>query len=434
MCKILLLLIALSLLSCTQKEFKPDMNQIAEKFVKLVLKVGQYDPAVVDAYYGPEEWKPAELTKEQKENYPLNELLVQVVNIQNSLDIVNSVNLADEEKMRKVFLSKQLIAIKARIEMIGGKKYKFDEESKLLYDEVAPHLEQEHFTKILSDLDKLLPGKGDVAKRFEDYRNQFIIPIEKLDTVFMTAIKEGRKRTLKYIPLPEKENFVVEYVKDKPWGAYNWYKGNSFSVIQVNTDLPVYIDRAFDLACHEGYPGHHVYNLLLEKNLLKEKKWMEFSIYPLFSPTSLIAEGTANYGVKVAFPGEERIQYEKEVLFPLAGLDATKVEEYYKILHLFEQLNFARNEASRKYYDGEFTKEELQSWLVKYCLYTPDRATKSVDFIDTYGSYIINYNYGQQLVKEYIESRGGTKDNPEKRWAIFTDLISKPYTPSDLKN
>ncbi|MCP5062941.1 MAG: hypothetical protein GY936_10800 [Ignavibacteriae bacterium] len=410
------------------------MNSIAEKFVKLVLKVGQYDPAVVDAYHGPEEWKPVELSNEQKQNYPLNNFISEVEFLQSSLDKIEDDKLSKDEELRKIFLSKQLIAIKTRIEMIGGKKYKFDEESKLLYDEIAPNYKQEHFAEILTELDKLLPGKGNVAKRFEDYRNQFVISLEKLDTVFMTAIKEGRRRTLKYIPLPEKENFVVEYVKDKPWGAYNWYKGNNFSVIQVNTDLPVYIDRAVDLACHEGYPGHHVYNLLLEKNLLKDKKWMEFSIYPLFSPTSLIAEGTANYGIKVAFPGEERIKYEKEFLFPLAGLDATKAEEYYEILELFEQLNFARNEASRKYYDGEFTKEELQKWLVKYCLYTSDRAAKSVDFIDTYGTYIINYNHGQEMVKEYIEKRGGTKDNPSKRWEIFTDLISKPYTPSDLKN
>ena len=432
--KHLLLLFTLLLISCSQKESKNEMNSIAEKFVKLVLKVGQYDPAVVDAYHGPDEWKPEELSSEDKNNYPLNNFIKEVESLQNSLNKIEDVSLTQEEVMRKIFLSKQLIAIKAKIEMVGGEKYKFDEESQMLYDGVAPHLTQEHFTEILYDLDNLLPGKGDVAKRFENYRNQFIIPIEKLDTVFMTAIKEGRKRTLKYIPLPEKESFVVEYVKDKPWGAYNWYKGNSFSVIQVNTDLPVYIDRAVDLGCHEGYPGHHVYNLLLEKNLLKGNKWMEFSIYPLFSPTSLIAEGTANYGVKVAFPGEERIEYEKNVLFPLAGLDAAKADEYYKILYLFEKLNFARNEASRKYYDEEFTKEELQNWLVKYCLYTPDRAAKSVDFIDAYGSYIINYNYGQQLVKEYIESRGGTNDKPDKRWEIFTDLISKPYTPSDLKN
>ena len=37
----------------------------------------------------------------------------------------------------------------------------------------------------------------------------------------------------------------------------------------MNTDLPIYIDRAIDLACHEGYPGHHVYNVLLEKNLVR---------------------------------------------------------------------------------------------------------------------------------------------------------------------
>ncbi len=430
---ILFLIVLLLLNSCSQKESKSDMNSIAEKFVKLVLKVGQYDPAVVDAYHGPKEWLPGELTEDQKNKYPLDLFMSQVGDLQNSLSDINSVQLTDEEKMRKNFLSKQLIALRAKIEMVGGKKYKFDEESQLLYDGVAPHYEQEHFAEILAELDKLLPGKGDVAKRFENYRNQFIIPTEKLNTVFMAAIEEGRRRTLKYIPLPERENFVVEYVKDKPWGAYNWYKGNSFSVIQVNTDLPVYIDRAIDLACHEGYPGHHVYNLLLEKNLLNDKNWVEFSIYPLFSPTSLIAEGTANYGVKVAFPGVERIEYEKNVLFPLAGLDSSKAEEYYKTLNLFEQLNFARNEASRKYYDGEFTKEELQSWLVKYCLSTPERAAKSVDFVDTYGSYIINYNYGQQLVKEYIESRVGTSDNPSKRWEIFTDLISKPYTPSDLK-
>jgi hypothetical protein len=46
----------------------------------------------------------------------------------------------------------------------------------------------------------------------------------------------------------------------------------------VNTDLPVYIDRAIDLAAHEGYPGHHVYNALLEKNLVRDRGWIELSM------------------------------------------------------------------------------------------------------------------------------------------------------------
>ena len=97
---------------------------------------------------------------------------------------------------------------------------------------------------------------------------------------------------------------------DKPWSGYNWYQGGGRSVIQVNTDLPITIDRAIDLAAHEGYPGHHVYNALLEKHLVDGRGWVEFSVYPLFSPQSLIAEGSANYGIDVAFPGEERLAFE----------------------------------------------------------------------------------------------------------------------------
>ena len=130
---------------------------------------------------------------------------------------------------------------------------------------------------------------------------KFVIPTDKLKDVFNAAIKECRTKTLNHIKLPEQESFKVEYVKDKPWGAYNWYKGNFYSVIEVNTDLPIYIDRAVDLAAHEGYPGHHVYNVLLESNLAKKRNWAEFKVYALFSPQSLIAEGTANYGIANGF-------------------------------------------------------------------------------------------------------------------------------------
>ena len=93
---------------------------------------------------------------------------------------------------------------------------------------------------------------------------------------------ECRRRTLEHIALPEGESFTIEYVSDKPWTGYNWYKGDAVSLIQVNTDLPISISRAVDLGCHEGYPGHHTYNALLEKNLVRDKGWVEYSLYPLF--------------------------------------------------------------------------------------------------------------------------------------------------------
>ena len=35
------------------------MNDVAERYVKLVLAVGQHDKDYVDAFYGPPEWKSA---------------------------------------------------------------------------------------------------------------------------------------------------------------------------------------------------------------------------------------------------------------------------------------------------------------------------------------------------------------------------------------
>jgi hypothetical protein len=259
-----------------------------------------------------------------------------------------------------------------------------------------------------------------------------VIPKEKLDTVFQLAIKECRARTLAHVALPPNESFAVEYVTNKPWGGYNWYKGNVHSVIQVNTDLPIFIDRAVDLAAHEGYPGHHVYNSLLEKNLVRDRGWMEFSVYALFSPQSLIAEGTANFGRDVAFPTKtERMKFEKEVLFPAAGIDASRADEYYAVQDLMKQLDYAANEAARRLINGEIDESAAVQWLQKYAVMEPARAQQRMKFIQRYRSYVINYNLGQDMVRRYIEERSGT--DPEKRWSEFAKLLSSPRLPSGLQ-
>ncbi|NIW37006.1 MAG: hypothetical protein GWN32_10900, partial [Gemmatimonadetes bacterium] len=142
----------------------------------------------------------------------------------------------------------------------------------------------EHFRGILESLEPLLPGTGPLKDRWESFRSGYVIPPDKLDTVFRAAIEACKERTAARLGLPPDENFKLEYVTDKTWSGYNWYQGGFQSLIQVNTDLPIYIDRAVDLACHEGYPGHHVYNMMLERELVRDRGWIEFSVYPLFSP------------------------------------------------------------------------------------------------------------------------------------------------------
>ncbi len=404
------------------------MNQIAEVYVKLVLAVGQHDGDYVDAYHGPEEW----MTEAKSAQKSLHEIHNSAHTTLGLLRSINPDRSNDQSRLRHQYLSKQLESLVARVEMLQGKKFTFDEESKALYDAIAPTYAEQHFRSVLSELGARLPGDGSVQQRYEAFKSQFIIPKERLDAVFTAAIDECRKRTKLHIPLPEHESFVVEYVTNKSWSGYNWFKGNCHSLIQMNTDLPIYIDRAVDLAAHEGYPGHHVYNALLEQNLLKKNGWMEFSVYALFSPQSLIAEGTANYGIDVVFSHSERIAFERDVLFPTAGLKASQVELYYDIHALFMKLAYAGNEAARGYLNETMTKDEAIQWLMDYALFSRERATQRIKFFENYRSYVINYNLGQDMVKQYIEGIRGAGTDTNRRWNEFADLISSPRLPSNL--
>lgn len=419
-----LLLLTIFLMAC---ETPPPMEPIAERYVKLVLAIGNYDSDMVDAYYGPKEWR----APKAAEAFPHAEMKAEA---QTLLEMLAGQKPQGEmESQRVTFLSKQLAALAYRIDFLNGEKRSFNEETTAAYDATHNAKPESYYAEIAEELSKKLGGEGSLSDRLAAFKKDFIIPKEKLDTVFQAAIAEARKRTLAHIELPENENFTVEYVTDKAWSGYNWYKGNSYSLIQLNTDFPIYIDRAIDLACHEGYPGHHVFNALLEKNLMRKNNWMEYSVYPLFSPQSLIAEGSANFGIDVAFTKAERFAFERDVLFPLAGLDANRVEEYYAVLELVGKLAFSGNEAARDYLDGKISKENAVNWLVKYALNTKARAEQRIKFIEKYRSYVINYNVGKQIVREYVERHGGTDENPAKRWELFEYILSHPLTASALK-
>ncbi|MCA1609561.1 MAG: hypothetical protein LC780_01545 [Acidobacteria bacterium] len=323
------------------------MNAIAESYVRLVLALGRHDADFVDSYYGPPAWK----EEAGRATRPVPGIHAEADALLAKLSHIPEPE-EEMERLRHRYLVKQLSALRARSEMLSGRKFSFDEEARALYD----------------------------------------------------------------------------------WSGYNWYQGGFHSLIQVNTDLPVYIDRAVDLACHEGYPGHHVYNVLIEKNLVRDRGWVEFTVYPLFSPQSLIAEGSANFGIEVAFPGPERTRFETEVLYPLAGLDPTRAAKYAEVQRLADRLSYAGNEAARRYLNGEIDAKQAADWLEEYGLMARPRAEQRVRFIDQYRSYVINYNLGKDLVRKWIEGQGGTADQPERRWKAFAKLLSSPRLPSDLQS
>ena len=313
--------------------------------------------------------------------------------------------------LRRQYLTRQLAALRSRVAMLQGKKLTFDEESLALYDAVAPTRTEAEFEAVLAQL------VGEAARRRPADRALRSVQagIRHSEEPARSRVPGGDsrlpRRGCRALDLPLQERFTVEYVTDKSWSGYNWYQGNFRSLIQVNTDLPIYIDRAIDLACHEGYPGHHVYNALLEKHLVKDRGWIEYTVYPLFSPQSLIAEGTANYGIEVAFAlaGSHPLRARRAVS---AGRPRSRAGRgVLHVLELVDRLSYAGNEAARRYIDGKIDRAGAVAWLEKYAMYTKPRAEQRVKFIEQYRSYVINYNLGKDLVRAYVERQDGPRQD-----------------------
>jgi hypothetical protein len=399
---------------------------IAENYVKLSLNIGQHSTYYVDAYYGPKAWQ------EQTTKQPLTQLKECALTLISQAEQLSNIE-EGEQQERLNFLLIHLTASDAYIDQLMGKTLDFYSECKALYDATPPKYNEQHFDKILAELDTLVPGDGELNQRLNSYREDFIIPKDKLTPVFDAAINEARTRTLQYIDLPDNENFTVELVNKQIWTAYNWYKGDSYSLIQLNTDFPMTIERAIDLAAHEGYPGHHIFNAQMEKHLVKKRNWVEYSIYNLFGPTSLLAEGSANYGIHVAFPWQERIAFERDVLFPIVGIDPAKSELYYQIQTVLHQLSYADNMVAQRYCDGEVSDEEAITLLMKYSLSSEARSKQRLSFYQHNRSYVITYNYGQDLVKQYLAKQAKNNSHDEL-WRVFAQLLAKPKTASMMQD
>lgn len=395
-----------------------------EDYVHLTLEIGAHEEGYIDAYFGPPEWKTA------AEANPRT--IAELKTFADALEARVREAAARETDALRLRRAHYLIAAvesaRFRLDMIEGVRVPFRDEAERLFA-LRPDLEPlESYDPVLARLETIVPGEGPLAARVEAFRARFVIPPDRLGPVMDAAIAACRERTLAHLELPEGEAFRMSYVTNKSWSAYNYYEGNNQSRIEVNTDLPVTIDRAIGLGCHEGYPGHHVQGIYNERKY-RELGWLEYSVAPLYTPASPLNEGGGNVGADLAFPPAERVAFEAGTLYPLAGLDPALADEYDAFRRALDALAGTRLTIAAMYLDGEISRERAIELTQRYQLVSEARASQLMDFNDGYRSYTINYYSGELLVRAYVERAGESQD---ARWAAFERYLTEPTLPSDL--
>jgi hypothetical protein len=397
---------------------------MGERSVKLGLELGEYDPNYIDSYVGPDEWQ-----RSARENLRSKEVLAAEIAALFA-DVQAFTPSDDEDELRHKAMLGRVRAMDTRMRMANGETFGFAEEARLLYDVELPAYDFAEFDRTLEDIAELVPGEGDLAERVNTFQTEIAIPEDKLDLVFNRAIEECRRRTLEYIALPDDERFRLEYVSAVRWSGYLEYLGNNESLMSINLDTPLNTDRAVDLGCHEGYPGHHVYNLLVDQRYLQEKGWNEFQLAPLYTPAMLVHEGSAEYGVSLAFPGSESWEFQRDVLVPLAGVDLEKAAAVNKLFKLKARLaDHATTATAQLYLEGKISRDEAIEQRRKYGLSSRKRAERSVRFIEEFRTYVLNYSIGEDLVRAYVEKDA---DDHAARWGAFRRLIEELPAASEM--
>src|SRR5712671_2120696 len=164
--RILLSFVFCGLVASSGNAYAPDpLNPVAERYAHLVLALGQHDPDYVDAFYGPAEWK----TQAEKEKKSLDAVGAEAAELIAAL-AKTSIAGDDLLQLRREYLQKQISALAARVRMLKGQKLKFDDESRALYDAVAPTYPDSYFDEIIAQLEKKIPGKGPLWQRYEEWR------------------------------------------------------------------------------------------------------------------------------------------------------------------------------------------------------------------------------------------------------------------------
>jgi len=400
------------------------LDSLAEQYVRLVLAVGEHAPNMVDAYYGPSQWR----EEARASARTLDALASDAGRLAAQLEAARTTDAQSE--LRRRGLREQVASVRARLAILGGERLPFDEEARRVYGVAPPHHDDDYYRAIHRELDAIVPGEGPLGERMEAFKKRFVIPPEHIAASAEAALEACRVATRAHAELPPGESFQVAQVTDKPWGAYNWYQGGYQSRIEFNVSTPIYANRIALTVCHESYPGHHVLNSLLERHLVKDRGWLEYTVYPLFSSESLLAEGTADFGVSLVFPGDTLWRWERDHLFPIAGVDPSLAELSHRIRALSERLDYARIDAARAYLDGTRSGPETVAWLQEFTFATAEEAGRSLRFFETYRAYVVNYRLGEDLVRQYVDRVAGT--DPEARWNAFLKLLAAPPIVADL--
>jgi hypothetical protein len=389
---------------------------LAREYVLLGLRFDRIETGFVDAYTG----DPRLRRQVQDEPQPEPAALAA-----RARELIAELPSSGLPVPRQEYLRGQLTALECGARKFAGEPVGFIDEVEA-YFQVRPELgDQDTYRAAHAELDRVLPGSGDLAERLGHLRRREDCPPERLEEVVEAFASALRDRVRIEYGLPQEETVDFQIVTDKPWSGFNYYLGRYRSEVAINADQPHRLSQLPHLVAHEAYPGHHTEHCRKERGLVEGDGHLEHTIFLVNTPECLMAEGLADLGLSAAI-GAGWGKWAEEILADLGlALDGEQAEI---ITRASAGLLGVRQDAAIMLHDRGAPQEEVIAYLSRWLLVSPERAGAMLRFLShpLWRAYTSTYVEGYRLLSAWLADRPEGQSTATR----FGRLLDEPLTPA----
>ena len=368
------------------------LDAIAERYVRLALELAQHDPSLVESWRGPDSWRPAT-------RRPVAAIAGPIAAANASLQQAAYDAGSALDNARSRYLQAQLRALGFAASRLGGRSTTIDEQMREEFAITLPPLDPATVTSMHDGISAWLPGESRLTEKVRNLRTATIVPADRRQAVVQLALNACRSATRAQVAIPDDESVQIRFRPNTEWDGYARYLGNNRSEIELS-EAPLDVSRAYHLACHEGYPGHHVQFVLLDR-FSREHGWPELQLAPGFGRHLLLAEGAAELGADLAIPREARIALYRDRLLPAAGLDPRYAAALVTVDDVLDELLVVVTDVARAYLDGSLSRDAALDRLASDALVTNPEGTLA--FIERRRARALVYGEGRRALQGLMQ-------------------------------
>jgi len=122
----------------------------------------------------------------------------------------------------------------------------------------------------------------------------------------------------------------------------------------------------------------------------------------------------------LALQHERHPAFERDALFPIAGLSSKDASLYLQVEALVDRLHTVEPAVAREYLDGRLEFERAGAELERAALMAHPEA--ALLYMNEYRSYVATYTYGHDLVADELQKQSG--GDPEAQWKVYAQWMS----------